>query len=244
MRVETMILLACLLVCAVPFGYADVPKDPMQRSQYSELKGDIARAKQEYPLAIAYYRSALTINRHSAVLYDKLGVAELKMNNYKAAQGYFKQSLKYDPHYINALNNLGALACLNKKYPDAVIYLKQALAQDESSAPTHINLAEAWIGMGEIDRAMTEYARALELDGDVLSADKSGLVAQVSTPEQQARVNFLIARAYARRGNAEGALEFLRRARDGGYPHMKEVYSDPEFAALQHDPRLVLLVKR
>jgi len=29
---------------------------------------------------------------------------------------------------------------------------------DESLAATHVNLAEAWIGLGKMDRAMTEYA--------------------------------------------------------------------------------------
>ena len=100
------------------------------------------------------------------------------------------------------------------------------------------------MGMNQIDRAMTEYARALELDADILSESTSGVSARVSTPEQRARVNFLIAKAYAKRGNIDGALEYLQRARDGRFPEMARVYKDQEFAMLWTDPRLEKIVKR
>ena len=69
------------------------------------------------------------------------------------------------------------------------------------------------------------------------------MVAQLRTPEQQARVDFLIAKAYAKRGNLDGSLDYLRRARDGHYPQMADVYTDKEFAALWQDPRLKKIVK-
>jgi len=83
---------------------------------------------------------------------------------------------------------------------------------DETVASTHLNLAEAWMGQGEIDYAMTEYGRALELDADILTSSEEGIIAQVATPQQRARVAYLIARAYARRGNLDGALDSLRKA--------------------------------
>jgi len=104
-------------------------------------------------------------------------------------------------------------------------------------------MAEAWAGLEQTDRAMTEYARAMELDPDVFSSNGNGVFAQVRTPEQQARVNYLIAKAYASRGNLDGALDYLRRAKSGHYPRIAGVYSDKEFAALWHDPRLEQIVK-
>jgi tetratricopeptide (TPR) repeat protein len=122
--------------------------------------------------------------------------------------------------------------------------LKQALALDETQAATHINLAEAWIGLGDTDRAMTEYTRALELDPDALSENENGVLARVSTPEQRARTAYILARTYAKRGNLEGALDYLQRAKEGHYPDLAKVYSDPEFAPLWKDPRLAKIVKR
>jgi len=53
----------------------------------------------------------------------------------------------------------------------------------------------------------------------------------------------LIARLYAKRGNLDGALDYLQRAKDGRYPQMADVYSDKEFASLWQDPRLKKIVK-
>jgi len=91
---------------------------------------------------------------------------------------------------------------------------------------------------------MTEYTRALELDADILTSNNEGVIAQVTTPEQRARVNYLIAKAYARRGNVDGALEYLGRAKEGNFAQLASVYNDQDFSALWQDPRLSKIVKR
>ena len=240
---------ASLAICAAPCAKAeasmDLPRlDASQVARSLEMKGDIERVHNNYVLAISYYQQALRAEPKNPQLLNKLGISELKTGERGTARKHFSQALKSDPHNISALNNLGAVYCLDKKYKHAVKYLKQALELSESSAPAHLNLAEAWMGLNEIDRAMTEYARALELDADILNESASGVSARVSTPEQRARVNFLIAKAYAKRGNIEGALEYLKRARDGRFPDMGRVYKEQEFALLWPDPRLEKIVKR
>jgi len=100
------------------------------------------------------------------------------------------------------------------------------------------------MAMNQVDHAMTEYTRALELDADILNSSNGGTIAQVTTPEQRARVNYLIAKAYAKRGNLEGALEYLGRAKEGNFHQLAGVYSDQDFSALWQDPRLAKIVKR
>lgn len=248
-RMMTILAITSLVFCAAPMVGAessmDLPKpDALQIAKTSEAKGDLHRVQNNLQLAASDYWESLHANPHNPVVLNKLGLTELKLGDRGAARKHFNMALKYDPRNVSALNNLGATACLDRKYKNAVKFLKKALELDETSAAAHLNMAEAWIGMNQIDRAMTEYARALELDADILNNSASGISARVSTPEQQARVNFLIAKAYAKRGNIEGALEYLRRARDGRYPEMKKVYEDQEFAALWTDARLEKIVKR
>jgi hypothetical protein len=100
------------------------------------------------------------------------------------------------------------------------------------------------MGLSEVDHAMTEYARALELDADVLDDSQGGVQARVSTPEQRARVDFIIAKSYAKHGNVEGALDYLGRAKELHYPDLAKVYADPDFTAVWKDPRLVKIIKR
>jgi hypothetical protein len=52
------------------------------------------------------------------------------------------------------------------------------------------------------------------------------------------------AKSYAKRGNIDGALEYLQRAKDGRYAELARVYTDQEFASLWNDPRLQKIVKR
>ena len=240
------LIVASLAICVSPLIRAelalDLPKTE-EIAKSAELKGDLERVHNNYLLAISYYQQALKATPKNPTLLNKLGISELKLGDRGQARKYFSRALKADPKNISALNNLGAVAYLDKKYKTAVKYLKQALELDESSAPSHLNLAEAWMGLNQIDRAMTEYARAIELDADILSESQTGIAARVSTPAQRAAVDYLIAKAYAKRGNYDGALEYLKRAKAEHFAELKRVYKDQEFASLWVDPRLQAIVK-
>lgn len=243
---RTLIVLAAVgLLASAASWAADLPKsDKMQVAKTQELKGDSARVRNNNTEAVYFYRSALRIDSQNSVLLNKLGVAELQSGERRAARKHLNQAVKYDSRNVPAWNNLGVLACIERKYNPAIRYLKQALALQETNASAHLNMAEAWFGLGEVDRAMTEYTRALELDADILSSNPGAVVAHVSTPEQRARVDFIIAKAYAKRGNLEGALEYLSRAKEQHYADLAKVYQDQTFAALWDDPRLHKIVKR
>ena len=215
-----------------------------QTAKNYEFKGDVARARDDNASAAAWYGAATRYDKNNAALYNKLGIAQLKSGNMNGARKAFGDAVRRDPTLVDALNNLGAVDCLQRRYKPAVRYLKRALALDETKAAAHLNLAEAWMGQKQLERAMTEYARALELDADILSSsDKEGVFAQITTPEQQALIQFLIAKAYAKRGNLEGALDYLKRAKESHYRQIASVYTDPVFAALWKDPRLTAIVK-
>ena len=248
-RLRMILAATSLAICAVPSMRADssldLPRtDAQEVAKTAEFKGDLARAHKDYTLAVAYYQKAVHADPHNSTLLNKLGISELKLGDRGPARKHFSQAVKYDPRNVSALNNLGAVAYLNRKFKLAVRYYKEALELDESSAGAHLNLAEAWIAMNQMDRAMTEYGRALELDADILAESQEGISAQITTPEQRARVSYLIAKAYAKRGNLDGALEYLRRAKDGHFSDLASVYKDQEFAALWPDPRLARIVKR
>jgi len=229
---------------ADPFA-ADVARaEKIKIAQTAELKGDLARIHENYSEAAGFYRDAIRATPGEAKLYNKLGISFLQMHQFGPARKAFSQAVKYDPRFINGYNNLGATECLDKKYSSAIHHLKRALELDETSAPAHLNMAESWAGLGQMDRAMTEYARALELNADILSGSADGVQVRVSTPEQRGRVDYLIAMAYARRGNFEGSLEYLRRARDEHFSGLQKVYEEKLFAPLWGDPRLEKIVKR
>ena len=129
-----------------------------------EAKGDSLRKQKEFPQAMQYYRAALRKEPTNAVLYNKLGMAELQAGNRKAAQGHFDKASKLDPNFADAVNNLGVIAFIQKKNDKAIKYFKKALALSETRATFHVNLGAAWFNEEQWDRATTEFARAVELD--------------------------------------------------------------------------------
>ncbi len=247
-RIATIIAAMSLMSSAAAYGWRTPLRDlptgiSLETASAAEQKGDIARARSDFGAAEAYYEQAVRKGAPDSQLYNKLGIAQLKLNQTGAARKSFLLAIKTDPKNANALNNLAAVLCIDKKYKPALRYMKQALEIDEENAAFHVNMAETWAGLSQIDRAMTEYARALELDPDIFTSDETGVIAQVRSPEQRARMDYLIAKLFAKKGNLNGALDYLERAKEGHYPQLSDVYIDREFAALWQDPRLNKIVK-
>jgi pentatricopeptide repeat protein len=47
----------------------------------------------------------------------------------------------------------------------------------------------------------------------------------------------MVAKMYAKAGNVDQSLEYLRKAMENGYKKINEVYTDQEFATLRTDKR-------
>ena len=208
-----------------------------------EQAADQARLEKDYQRAIEYFRIALRKDPKNSVLYNKMGMAELKKGNMEAARSDFQKATKLNSKYANALNNIGAVDFSQKKFGSAAKYFKKAVALEETTATFHINLGAAWFAQNKVERAIAEYTRALELDPDALNASsRTGVAAQITTLEERARYSYMLAKIYARRGDVENCLRCLRKAKEDGYRDMANVYKDEEFAGLRQDIRLAEVV--
>jgi tetratricopeptide (TPR) repeat protein len=204
-----------------------------------ENKGDALRAVKDYEGAIQCFQAALRKDRKNAVLYNKLGLAELQNGDSRAARSHFDKAAKINPKYANAINNVGAADYLQKNYGQAARYFKKALALQETSASYHANLGAAWFAQNKLERAIAEYTRAVELDPDVFrNQATAGVSAQIASPEERARYQYLLAKIYAQRGDVNRCLECLKKAKEEGYRNLGNVYKDKEFAGLWQDVRL------
>jgi tetratricopeptide (TPR) repeat protein len=204
-----------------------------------ETNADTARARKDYPLAIQYFQAALKKDRKNANLYNKLGLAQLRNNELKAARVSFSTAVKYNSKYADAVNNIGAVDYMQKNYGGAAKHFKKAVALEETRPSFHVNLGAAWFSQKKLDRAIAEYTRALELDPDALKQEsKVGVTAQISSPEERARYSYMLAKIYAKRGDVDGCLMCLKKAKEDGYRDMANVYKDEEFSAMRTNPKL------
>jgi hypothetical protein len=64
----------------------------------------------------------------------------------------------------------------------------------------------------------------------------------MSSPEDRAHFDYVLARLYAKIGDAEHSLLYLRRAMEEGYKGIGNVFKDAEFASLRKDGRFTELM--
>jgi uncharacterized protein YehS (DUF1456 family) len=62
-------------------------------------------------------------------------------------------------------------------------------------------------------------------------------MAQTTSPEDRAAFSFMVAKMYARAGDVDRTIEYLRKAMENGYKNINDVYKDQEFATLRTDKR-------
>jgi tetratricopeptide (TPR) repeat protein len=241
-------LILGLLVAALTLGTsARVFGSDVQESQpvlkdlsvaQLEAKGDNARFNKDFDEAVRYFEAAIRRDSRNAVLHNKLGLTHLRQNDLKAARFNFQKAGKLNSKYADAMNNLGAVYYMQKDFGAAARQFKKAVALDETRSTFHVNLGAAWFGQKKLDRAIAEYARALELNPDALSTGNAGVAAQIASPEERARYSYMLAKIFAKRGDADLCLKHLRKAKEEGYRELADVYKDAEFAQLRTDPRL------
>ena len=78
---------------AVESPTVKAPIDSMSIAQL-EAAGDEARAQKDYEQAIRYFQAAIGKDRKNAVLYNKLGLANLKKEDLDQARLSFQKALQ------------------------------------------------------------------------------------------------------------------------------------------------------
>jgi tetratricopeptide (TPR) repeat protein len=204
-----------------------------------EAAGDTARINKDYVQAIEYFQAAIRKDSRNPMLYNKLGLTQLKAGNLADARISFRKATKRDPKLAAPVNNLGALEYMQKRFGPAAKLFKKAVALDETKPAFHVNLGATWFAQKKLERAIVEYARALELNPDALATSNSGVQAQIASPEERAKYAYMLAKIYAKRGEADECMRNLRKAKEEGYRDLANVYKDAEFAQLRNDPRMV-----
>lgn len=211
----------------------------MTPQEVALTRGDIQMARKEYGQAVAEYRIALRGNAKDALLLNKMGIAYQQLGDVNNAERSYKKAMKADKKFSSAVNNLGTLEYQRQRYGRAIKYYKEALKRDEQTAAVYSNLGYAYYSNKEYPQAMEAFGKALAIDPEVFTRKGGvGAVLQQRTAPDPGQFNFLLARFYAKAGDAEHAAHYLKLSRDYGYKEFRSVEKDPEFAAVIKDPRV------
>ena len=109
-------------------------------------------------------------------IYDLLGVAEMKENNYEKAEEYLRKSLTANPQNSMSYNNLGVLylsmsgGCNGSENPGketlykAIKYFEKALTISPGFIQPKFNLGLCYLKLGDFDKAESYFNSVIEAD--------------------------------------------------------------------------------
>ena len=219
------------------------PPSPDATAEELEKRADELRSEKAYLDSLDYFKAAVAKNPKAPQLYNKMGIVELQTYHLPEAKKYFERAIKLKKDFADAQNNLGVIYYELKKYNKAVKQYTKAIDIDESAPSYFSNLGAAYFNMKEFEKASLAYMHAVQLDPDIFErTSRTGVAAQLPSPEDRARYDYVMARLYAKVGLAERSLQYLRRAMEEGYKDIQMVYKDAEFSDLRKDPRFTQLM--
>jgi len=220
------------------------PPSPTASVAELEKRGDELRSEKAYLDAIDYFHAALAKDPDNATIENKLGICDLLLQRYRDAGKSFELAIKRDPKFSEAYNNLGVVEYERKKYRGAVKYYKKAISITADSPSAYSNLGAAYFAEKKFVLASQMYLQALQLDPMIFErTSRAGIAAQMASPQDRAHYAYVVAKLYAKMGDSDHSLEYLRKAMEEGYKGVKDVYTDPEFATLRKDARFAELMK-
>jgi tetratricopeptide (TPR) repeat protein len=225
-----------------PLHRADPPATGASPEEL-EKRGDELREDKNYLDAVDYYQAALKGAPGHAALFNKIGICQLMMQRYKEAKRSFEHAIKADRKHGDAYNNLGVIYYQAHNYNAAIRHYEKAISVKADAASYYNNMGAAYFGKKQFDKAMQSYSKAMELDPDIFErTSRGGVQAQLSSPEDRAQYDYVLAKLYARTGSPERSLHYLKKAMEEGYKDIKNVYKDNEFSTLRKDPRFAELM--
>jgi len=194
-----------------------------------EEAGDLHMARRRYQAAIEAYSHTPA---KSAVVWNKIGLAQQQLFDLADAKKSYEISLRLDPKNPDVLNNLATVHFAIKDYGNAEKYYRKALKFSPKSALIYKNLGTNLLAENKFKKGWESFQTALTLDPQIFERVNQYRVEEPTTTEKRGAMNYYLAKTYARAGNSDRAIDCLRRAINEGFTDRKKIMADTEFAGL------------
>jgi tetratricopeptide (TPR) repeat protein len=195
-----------------------------------EMQGDLYMARREYVAAIGAYQHA---ELRKSLTWTKIGVAYHHLFAMDEAMKAYQMAVRLDTHNADALNNMGAVYHAKRDYSKAVKYYKKALKYNSHSAAIYCNLGTTYFADKKYKDAEKAYGHAFSIDPAAFNHNTNASIDEGSTKEERIAQNYYLARTFARAGQREQALFYLRKAFDEGFHDRRKLKDEQDFAMLR-----------
>ena len=226
---------------STPPGVTSAPAVAPQPHLSHQEMGDIHLVWHRYMAALKEYRQ---VEPRTSAIWNGMGVVYQMLYDNKDAIRCYKQAIRLDPANVPALNNLGTVYFVLKDYWQAEPYYRRALKANPKSAPALMNLGTDLLMQHKYAEGQKMYALAIAADPDIFSRDRGTQDIASSAPVHElGRANYLKARSCAFAGQADCALENLRRAISEGAVDIETLAAEHDFDGIRDTAEFQRLVK-
>jgi eukaryotic-like serine/threonine-protein kinase len=174
----------------------------------------------DYPKALQAYQQVAVLDPDVEAGYENIGNMYLQQGKYQESIPYFQKALQVEP-YFTTYSNLGTSYFFLKQYSKAVEMFERAVALNPNDADMLENLADAYRGAGQQDKARATYQQSIAVG-----------FKELQTNPKDADVMTEMALSYAKIGNAPEAENFIRQAREIDKGNVSYIYYEAETDAL------------
>jgi tetratricopeptide (TPR) repeat protein len=156
----------------------------------------------EFAKAKEHFDASLQQNPGRADAWYNYGVLLTHEKNDAEAEQAFRRAIAINPYYAEARNNLGAIYQQRGRLDDAAREFRRAIADQPSYPLARFQLGRILVNQNNYTEAIEQFQKALEPAGE-------------KTPTYL----YALGATYARAGNRQEALRYLRQARNAASAH-------------------------
>ncbi len=152
----------------------------------------------QFERAEEHYHAAVRLDPGSSESYYNYGVLLLSKEKYELAQDAFRKTIEIDPYHAGAHNNLGFLIERQGRLAEAAAEYRKSVDNKPSDRQAHFNLGRVLVNLGKYQEGIRELEKTLEPEDE-------------NTP----RYTYALGAAFARSGDSQNGVLYIRRAREG-----------------------------
>jgi tetratricopeptide (TPR) repeat protein len=217
-RTVGLVLAAAALLAGCSLGRVSEMRRLQAQNAYERA---LTQANQgQTALALSSLQEATTLDPHTALYHDTLGLLLLDLGRVDQALAELTQAVDLDPNRGDSYFHLGTALAEARRWEDAVAAYRKAIVQPSLTALdlAHQNLGLALFHLGRYREAEEALRFALSLDPQLQAAYYNlGLVLTAEKRPEEARASFRRARQIAPESPfGQAAIERLKALGDGG----------------------------
>ena len=200
----------------------------------------------DYAAALAAYHQILLQNPKNAQALNQTGIAHQELDELDRAEHFYKLAARADKTFSSPVSNLGTVEYEQQNYGSAISYYKKAISiatatprLDMDLDTLYMNLGYAYFADKQYSQAADSFSRALALNPHAFATGgQGGATLEERSTQDPGLFFFMVAKIYAKKGDAEHASHYLKIARDDGYEKFRSAVTDPDFASVINDARV------